>query len=265
MIDSDTISILSGKFIVGTLIFIRVLGLFASGPFFSNTNIIPPVKIGLAAILAIMMTSAFWTEQPVIDFHLWNLAMLAIKEFFTGVALGFGASIVMHAARFAGGIIDFDMGYQAATLFDMESQSPTLIGEVKYLAVLMLFFAIDGHHYVIQALFASIRAVPLTTFAVTESTLKLMIRLSTSVLLIGVKMAAPVIASLFLANLALALMARVAPQTNIFMLSFQVKIAVGLLVLLVSVPLFVMVAKFALQSLESDLMRVLLSLNPARV
>ena len=65
--------------------------------------------------------------------------------------------------------------------------------------------------------------------------------------------------------MALALLARVAPQTNIFILSFQLKIAIGLLVLMASVPLFIYITKYSLQGFEEELMRIILSLNPARV
>ena len=78
------------------------------------------------------------------------------------------------------------------------------------------------------------------------------------------KIAAPVMISLFCVNLALALLARMAPQTNIFTLSFQFKIGVGLLVLFVSVPLLVLVLKLALTQMQTETMNILLSLNPAR-
>ena len=264
MIDSLSINILSGKFIIGMLMFIRVMGLMVSSPLWSNSAIIPQMKVFLAVIFAVFMTEPFWKEQPVIDFHLWNMVLISLKEFMVGIAIGFSAKMVFWGARFAGGIIDFDMGYQTATLFD-QGVSPTLVGEIKYLAVLMVFLILNGHHFVLQALWASIRAVPITTFTMTDSTMQLLIKISLSVFLIGVKLAAPVLVALFLVNLALALLARVAPQTNIFIMSFQLKIVVGLLVLLASVPLFIFVSKIFLENMETQVMQLILSLNPARV
>lgn len=265
MFDSTTLNILSTKFIIGILFFIRILGLMVVGPFFKSPSIITQVKIYISAILAIVITSAFWSEQPSIDFHPWYLILLVIKEFFVGMIIGFSADMVFQAARFAGGLIDFDMGYQAASLFDLESNTPTLIGELKATIALMLFLFIDGHHYLIESLFASARAVPLTYFAITQSTFSLLVKMMATMTIIAIKIAAPVLISLFLTNLALALLARVAPQTNIFILSFTAKIIVGLLVLLVTVPLFVMVTKQALSSFETETMRLILTLNPGRV
>jgi len=63
----------------------------------------------------------------------------------------------------------------------------------------------------------------------------------------------------------LALLARMAPQTNIFMLSFQIKIGVGLVMLFLTVPMVVLVIKYAMSSIQNELMNMLLTLNPENV
>lgn len=264
MLDELTIHVLTGKFIIGILLFIRILGMFASAPFFRQTAIPVKMKVFFSLILATMFTSAFWDEQIVIDFHLWNLVLLVFKEFMLGASIGFVANVVFWAARFAGGLVDFEMGYQTGAMFSMED-TPTLVGELKSLITLMIFLFINGHHFLIESLFASVRAVPISHFEITESSAIMLIRVATSVLIIGIKISAPVLVSLFLANLGLVLMARVAPQTNIFVLSFQLKIVIGILVLMGAIPLFVMVTKYSLQGVENELMRFIMTLNPARV
>ena len=264
MIDSLSLEMLSGKLVIGMLMFIRIMGLMVSGPFWSNSAIIRQLKVFIAVIFAVFLTEPFWKDQPVVDFHLWNLVFLSMKEFLVGVAIGFSSRMVFWGARFAGGIIDFDMGYQTSTLFT-QGETPTLVGEIKHLAVLMIFLLVNGHHFVLEALWASVQAVPITTFAITDSTIQLLLKQTLSVFLIGVKMEAPILVALFLVNLALALLARVAPQTNIFIMSFQLKIVVGLLVLIASVPLFIFIAKMSLETVEGDVMRLIMSLNPGRV
>ena len=165
----------------------------------------------------------------------------------------------------AGGLIDFDMGYNTSALFNLEEQSPTLVGEVKYMMVLMVFLILNGHHFLIEAVYASIKAVPLTTFAISDSTIQVLTRMATMVFIVAIKMAAPVMMALFLTNLALSLLARVAPQTNIFVLSFQLKVAIGLLVLLAATPLVMMVAKSSLSLMEAEMMKLIMTLNPVKV
>lgn len=265
MINSGDIYLLSGKFIIALLIFVRVSGMMAAAPFFSNSGIPMQIRLLLSLILAIIITSTFWKNQPVIDFDIWNLLLLVLKEFLVGLAIGFSANLVFWGASFAGGLIDFDMGFQAATLFNAEDTAPSLTGEFFGLAALMLFFIINGHHYLIQSIYASIKAVPLTKMQFTDSTLKEFARIATSVMIVGIKISSPVIIALFLTNLALTLLARIAPQTNIFALSFQVKVVVGMLTLVASTPLMIWIIKFFLDSMESELMRMIMTLNPGRV
>ena len=265
MIHSGDIYLLSGKFIIALLVFVRISGMMASAPFFGNSAIPVQVKLLLSLILAIIITSTFWKNQPVIDFDIWNLVLLVFKEFLVGLAIGFAANLVFWGASFAGTLIDFDMGFQASTIFNQEDTSPSLTGEFFGLSVIMLFFIINGHHYIIQAVYASIKAVPLTKIQFTDSTIKELSRIATSVLIIGIKISSPVIIALFLTNLALTLLARIAPQTNIFALSFQIKVVVGMTTLLSSTPLMIWIIKYFLDSMENDLMKMIMTLNPGKV
>ncbi len=265
MPDSALLYILTAKFFTGVLLFIRLTGLMISGPFFRSESIPVPVKIMLSVIIAASLAGSFAESQPPMDFHLWYIVLLVFKEVFIGVAIGFSADMVFQAARFAGGIVDFNMSYNTSTLFMQEETTPTLVGELYDFVAVMIFLIINGHHYLIEAVYASVRAVPIASFEVTGSTIEILMRLVLTVFIIAIKISAPVMVAVFLTNLALALLSRIAPQTNIFILSFQVKIAVGLIVLFLSVPLLVMVMKGALESLEVETMKIILSLNPARV
>ena len=255
----------TGKLIVGTLIFFRILGMMSSAPFFRSEAINVQVRVLLGLIIAFSLTDTFWKDQPQIDLHLWSMVLLVLKEFMVGLAIGYASGIVFWGARMAGGLVDFDMGYNTSALFNMEEASPTLIGELKYMMILMVFLILNGHHFLIEAVYASIKVVPLTTFALTESTIQVLTRMSTMVFIVAIKLAAPALMALFLTNLALSLLARVAPQTNIFVLSFQVKVAVGLLVLLASAPIVMMIAKSSLSLMEADMMKLIMTLNPTKV
>lgn len=259
--DSAALELLTSKFLIGGLIFIRILGLFAAAPVFKSTVINAKVKVMLALILAMLMTNVFAEKQPVIEFHIFSITAYALKEFFFGVLIGFSANMVFFAARFAGGLIDMEMGYNTAVLFDPSSLTPTLIGEVKDLIALMLFFFINGHHHLIEALYISFEIVPITKFVMTSVTIQLLVKMVVTVFILAIKFASPVLVALFCTNFTLALLARVAPQTNIFVLSFQAKIVVGLGMLLVSVPMFVYIIKWALKEFQSQTMNIIHSLN----
>lgn len=265
MINSADIYFLTGKFIIGLLIFVRLTGLFLSAPFFKSMAINIQLKVIISFILAFTLTATHWENQPQIDFHLWNLVFLVMKEMFIGFIIGYSANIVFWGAKLAGGIIDFDMGYQAAAMFNMGDDSPTLVGNLFEMSTLILFLLLNGHHYLIESLNASLEIIPLTTIQFTESSKDFMIKIATTVVIIGVKISAPILVALFLTNLVLALLARIAPQTNIFVMSFQLKIAVGLLVLLISTPILIMVAKNSLELFQGETMKIIMSLGSGKV
>ena len=265
MFDSNFLAMTQDKIIVGMLILTRVSGLFVTGLFFGHMAVPTTVKAFMILILTMIMTPMFFEDAPHIKFEVINMALLVFKEFLVGALLGFASNIVYWATRFGGGIIDMDMGYQASLMFDSSAGSPTLVGEFYAMATLMIFLYLNGHHFLLEALFLSMKAVPLTTFALTESTLTLLFQTITAFMILGLKIAAPVMITLFNANLALTLLSKIAPQMNIFMFSFQVKIAAGLLVLFFGIPIIGMVSKQALQVMQTEITTFLMTLNPALV
>jgi len=263
MFDLNFLALTQDKIIIGMLILTRISGLFVTGLFFGHMSIPVTVKAGIILILTMIMTPMFFEDAPHIKFEVFNMFFLVFKEFLVGALLGFASNIVYWATRFGGGITDMDMGYQASLMFDSTAGSPTLVGEFYAMGTLMIFLYLNGHHFLIEALFLSMKAVPITTFAITEATLTLLFQTITAFMILGLKIAAPVMITLFNVNLSLTLLSKVAPQMNIFMLSFQVKIAVGILVLFASVPIIALVSKQALQFMQTEITTFLMTLNPA--
>ena len=258
--DAHVMQALMGKFLVGCLLFIRVLAMMYAVPIFSSIGIDGMVKAILAAIIALSMTMVYAGAQPDINLDAGMLVFTALKEVMVGSLLGFTASLVINAARFAGGIADFEIGFQTALLFDPNAGAPTLVGEIQSLMMTMLLFLLNGHHFLLESVFASAKVVPIDSFILSHGSTDLLVKLVTSTMIIGVKIAAPVLVAIFLTNISLALLSRVAPQMNIFTMSMHTKIIIGLLSLLATVPLMVMFMKQALTVFQDDLMQVLMSM-----
>jgi flagellar biosynthetic protein FliR len=263
MFDSNFLALTQDKIIIGMLVLTRVSGLFVTGLFFGHLSVPVAVKALIILILTMTMAPMFFENAPHIQFETINMFFLVFKEFLVGALLGFASNIVYWATRFGGGIVDMDMGYQASLMFDSTAGSPTLVGEFYAMATLMIFLYLNGHHFLLEALFLSMKAVPLTKFAMTESTLTLLFQTIIAFMILGLKIAAPVMITLFNVNLALTLLSKVAPQMNIFMLSFQVKIATGIIVLFVCVPVIGLVSKQALELMQTEITTFLMTLNPA--
>ena len=119
--------------------------------------------------------------------------------------------------------------------------------------------------FLIEGIYYSFKVLPLDSMVFTQTTFDLLGTTAISIFILAVKLASPLLIALFLTNLGLALLARVAPQTNVFVLSFQMKVMVGLIMLTVSLPAFVLISKNALSVVQGDFLDALISLNPMRV
>lgn len=248
--------------VLGGLLLVRILALLAVAPLFGYGGI-PLVLRGSLALVVVVAVLPGIPPQPALDLQPLALAALVLKEALVGVFLGFVSSGVLHAARFAGGMIDMNTGFQTALLFDPSLGGfPTLVGELLALATLMLFFWVDGPQLLMLALGESVRLIPLTGVELGAGAGTQLIRWIGGVTALALSIAAPVLAAQFLSLWALALLARVAPQINIFMLSFSVKVIVGLVMLVVSTPLMAVLLKTALRALASETLVLLRSLSP---
>ncbi|HTO93861.1 MAG TPA: flagellar biosynthetic protein FliR, partial [Bacteroidota bacterium] len=132
-----------------------------------------------------------------------------------------------------------------------------VVSRMLSLTALMVFFAINGHHFILESLFASYRAVPLGAFHVSGALSSTLVTLAGMTLVVGVKLAAPVLVTSFLLNIGLAVLARVAPQINVIFVTISLKTGAGLFVILASAPLIVAVFRKMLLSFEDGLMDIL--------
>ena len=74
------------------------------------------------------------------------------------------------------------------------------------------------------------------------------------VFIIALKMGAPILAALFLADVALGFIARTAPQINVFIIGFPVKVGMGILLLGISLPFFSYVFTKLVASMENNIL-----------
>ncbi len=119
----------------------------------------------------------------------------------------------------------------------LTSQSVTVIGEFQLALATLLYLAVDAHHMLLAGIAGSFSLVPLPYAAAPQLLAGDVMRFFAQCLFIVFQIAAPVAVALFLVNVMLGLMARVAPQMNVFVVGFPIQITVGLIMLIVSIPL----------------------------
>ncbi len=245
------------QFVIGLLVFVRVTSLLVLAPGFGNKAVPSTVKIALGVFVAIVLYPIVAAGNPNVDLRLGSLFVLALKEAAVGMTIGFASGLVFEGVRIAGDLMGFELGLSLATLFDPENgSSNNVAAQLLTMSGLMIFFILNGHHFILESLYVSYRAIPLGGFSPSPALIDGMIRLTGMTLAVGVKLAAPVIVTSFLINIGLAVMARVAPQINVFFVTVSLKTGAGLFVLMLSAPLVIAVFRKLLLSFEDGILDI---------
>lgn len=250
--------ILISDFVIGLLIFIRIISMFVSAPVFGHKAIPPIVKVGLSIVITYIVFLTLDKSKIVLEINLISLIVYALTEVITGLAMGYILNFVFWGVAYAGSLIGFDMGLMFAEVLNpFEDDQNNVVGEILFFATVMIFILINGHHYIITGLVASFNVIPLAKYAINESVIQLFIKYSFAVFTIAVKIASPILVSFFLIHLAEGIIARVIPNIQIFYVSQPLKIGLGVAMITALIPFYVYAIKNLLQGYESQLLQLI--------
>jgi flagellar biosynthetic protein FliR len=214
----------------------RILGLLATAPVFSNAAL--PVRVRLIAGLAITLAVApALPPLPAIPASSWLGLVILAEQILIGVLLGFALRIAFAAVDVAGELIGLQMGLGFATFFDPSSGGQTpVVAEFLGLLTALIFLSLNGHLLALTVLAESFTLLPVSVTPIHAAAFSSLMTWSATLFSTGVLLALPLITALLIANIALGVLARIAQQLNLFAVGFPVTLALGFLVLLLSLP-----------------------------
>ena len=214
----------------------RILGLLAMTPVFNNAAL--PVRVRLVMGLGITMALApALPPPPAIAAGSWlGLAVIA-EQMLIGVMMGFALRIALAALDVTGELIGLQMGLSFATFFDPTSSSvtPVMTQFLGFLTALM-FLAMNGHLLALTLLAESFTLLPVSTTPFHAVALWSIVTSAAMMFSLGVMLALPLITALLVTNIALGVLSRVAPALNLFAVGFPVTLALGFVVLWLTLP-----------------------------
>lgn len=219
------------------LVFLRVTAILMSLPIFSGKNVPNMFKAGLALALAMALF-------PVIDLTVrpemsgWVFLTLGvISEVLLGLSVGFAIRLIMAGIQMAGQVAGYQMGLAIANIMDPATSMQTpILAQAFNLMAMLIFLAIDAHHWFFRALADSFAIIPPFEFVLSASFIGYLMEMAGTMFVIALKIGAPVIVVLILTSVSFGLMARTVPQMNIFIVAMPLKIVVGLLFVVFSLP-----------------------------
>lgn len=207
----------------------RVSIFFFLFPIFGANGIPPLWKVGASMVLALILTPLIPLPR-VLPQTLFEITTGLITEAMLALFLAFTVRMFLTSVQIAGHFISFQMGLAMANTVDPETGSQnTVLSQFLYLLTILFFLGINGHHLMIHALVQSFHVVPPSGFALKPIFAEILIKVSSDMFVIAIKMAAPIMIALFLSNLCLGIVARTVPQLNILMVGFPLNIGLGLI------------------------------------
>lgn len=222
--------------LAGTLLSVRLGMLLFMTPVLGAAAI--PLRIRALALLALTLCLTLAIAPPVAADvgSMPALLMAMAHEALWGGLMGFGLNAAFAAFLVGGRLLDLQIGFGVATLFDPGSRSQVpLLGLLLQMTGIAAFLAIDGHHLLLRGLALSLSTVPLgaSPLAVAPAVVLHQFGLMFS---LGLTLVSAAVFCVFLADIGMSVVARVLPQANVFLLSIPVKIVAGLAALALSAP-----------------------------
>jgi flagellar biosynthetic protein FliR len=217
--------------------FFRVMGLFTSAPVLSMKVIPRRVRVSLA-ILIVVCAQASLPEMPTVALNSPEALMVIAQQVLIGLTLGFAARVVFAAIEFAGELVGLQMGLNFASFFDpMSGGQVTAVSRYYGTTAAWLFVVMDGHLMLTAAVLRSFKAFPVSAQPLAFLSEVQPQVWGAEVFRLGLWVSLPVVAMLMLVNLVMGLVARVAPQMNIFSIGFPITLGVGFTGLWLTLPM----------------------------
>lgn len=216
------------------LVLVRCVAWLVVAPPF-GTKLIPiTAKIGLASALTIA-TGPNLAPSPV-SLEPLRLTLAVLTQIAAGLAIGFFALLVLAAIQAAGNLIDLFAGFTMAQVYDpMSGAGASVFGRLYQVVGTTILFASGGHLILVRGFLRSFEAIPLS--GLSAGAAKLMTGQLGLFVLAACEIAAPILAALFLAEVALGLLTRAAPQLNALQLGMPLKTLMALLLTGLALPL----------------------------
>ena len=211
------------------LALVRILAMIVSLPMLGGNNIPLQVRVGVGFTLTMVLVP--WQKPLPADAETMSafvMGMGIVKEMFIGILMGFSAVLAFGAVQVAANFMGLNTGFAAGQILNPTFGSSGSAYDSMYLIICTIFFlAIDGHLMFIKAMALTFNVIPVNS-PLPAFSVEPLIRITSTLIRSGVQLALPVIAAVVMTDITSGLLARVAPQIQVFFLAINVKILLSL-------------------------------------
>jgi len=249
------------QFQIFLLIGMRVAFILFMMPILGTQYVPTAGKVGLTLTVSLILMPVVQIRPALFPSEPVYFVLLMVLECVIGFVLGLAIKMTFASVQLAGEFVGFQMGLSMAHTVDPQSGSDsTVIAQFYYFLALLIFLSCNGHHWFFQAVVQSFRLIPPGGLSVDEGLYQHFLSLLGKMILIGIKIAAPVMAILFLTQVALGIVAKMVPQINILMTSFPLTIGIGMIFIGLSLELLLPYLRVLLDESGREMVTVTLPL-----
>jgi flagellar biosynthetic protein FliR len=219
------------------LILARMSSFLATWPVLGSLNVPAPLKILLSVLLSMVMFPILkgTFNLPILN---WQMLMMHVgKEVLIGLILAQVAHLFFYTVTVASDLVSTSLGISSAHMFNPTmAATATPIDNLFYALAVLFFLMMNGHHMFLTGLIHSYDVVPISEWSLGLKSLGDFVLTIRQVILLGLQLAAPILVSILLINISLAIIGRAVPQINVLVTSLPVNILAGLVILIASMP-----------------------------
>ncbi len=232
------------------LILVRIASMMIAAPFFSSTNVPRKVKVCIAVFFSVIALNMLEPDSVQYEGTL-EFTILILQEAITGLLIGIASGFCLYILSFSGHMIDMEIGFSMAMQFDPATNVQTTITANLFSQLFFVLFIIsDMHYFIIDAVYDSYQMIPIGGANLNGDFLSVVSAYIADYFIIGFRIILPIFACVLVINVVLGILAKVAPQMNMFVIGLQLKVFVGLFLLFMVMGFLPNVVDFLFQEMQ---------------
>lgn len=217
----------------------RMSGLILFNPILGRRTIPGIFRSGFVLALSLFATTAAPGQTARIPTGVLELAITMLMELALGFLLGMIVNFFFYIPQLAGSVVDTQMGMTMNQIYDAGSQANmSVTGVMLNLLMTLLFFVGNGHHTMIRIFLTSDQLVPFGSASLTTEAVNAALALFVQCSVLGIKLCMPIMVAELITQLGMGVLMKVIPQINVFAINVELKVIVGLVLLLLLIAPF---------------------------
>jgi flagellar biosynthetic protein FliR len=235
----------------------RILAILVHVPVLAGPSVPNQVKIGLGVLLTIVMLP--WEPLPP-ETQSWTTFAFGLavgREVIVGTLAGYAAALTFGVLQITAELMGQGSGFSAGRVLNPTmGTTGAAMDQLFVLTAILIFFVLNGHHAFLLGIQKTFTVLPLNQ-PIPELSPQMVMRLAADTVAAGIQISMPVLGAVLLTDLCLGLLARVAPQMQVYFLGVPLKVGIGLLALSVSLGMFAPHLASIFDALGDNMLRLL--------